>query len=140
MFERKKQLGLLLILVLLGSTTLGMQNQNPAEIQKWIEELGDSDFSKRETAQKNLWAAGYKAEAVLKNAAKGEDAEIRKRAIELLEKFKWGIYPDTPIAVIDLVESYQGATRDKKREYLEKLMDQKDHGARAIIKILQAIA
>jgi len=138
MFERKKQLGLLLILVLLGSTTLGMQNQNPAEIQKWIEELGDSDFSKRETAQKNLWAAGYKAEAALKNAAKGEDAEIRKRAIELLEKFKWGIYPDTPIAVIDLVESYQGATRDKKREYLEKLMDQKDHGARAIIKILQA--
>lgn len=138
MFELKKLVGFFLFLAISASTTLGVQNQSPAEIQKWIDELGDSDFSKRETAQKNLWAAGFRAEAALKTAAKGEDAEIRKRAIELLEKFKWGVYPDTPIAVVDLVESYQGATRDKKREYLEKLMDQKEHGARAIIKILQA--
>lgn len=128
----------LLIMSVFAGISFSIQSSPPGEIQKWIEQLGDTDFSTREAAQKKLWAAGSKAEDALRQAAKGDDAEIRKRAIELLEKFKWGIYPDTPIAVVDLVESYQGSPRDKKRELLEKLMDQKEHGARAIIKIMQA--
>ena len=99
----------------LGSVQ-GFQDSKQAQVKKWIDELGDADFTTRENAHKNLWKTGSDAEEQLKVALKGNDAEIRKRSLELLEKFKWGIYHDSPIAIIDLIQAYQSG---KYRVFLE---------------------
>ena len=60
----------------LGSVQ-GFQDSKQAQVKKWIDELGDADFTTRENAHKNLWKAGSDAEEQLKVALKGDDAEIR---------------------------------------------------------------
>ena len=77
------------------------------QIAKWVAQLGDNDFAVREQATKKLWEAGQPAEAALQAAAKSDDAEVSRRAKDILEKFKFGIYPDTPQKVADLISRYQ---------------------------------
>src|SRR2546423_1460347 len=71
------------------------------QIARWIQQLGDNQFDAREEASRKLWEAGQAAEAALQAAAKSDDAEVKRRAEELLEKFRWGIYPDTPKEVAE---------------------------------------
>ena len=41
----------------------------------------------------------------------------------MLEKFRWGIYPDTPKEVVDLIGEYRNATNEEHRqEVFEKLI------------------
>ena len=42
-------------------------------------------------------------------ATKSDDAEVARRAGELAEKFRWGIYPNTTPKVLALISRYQGA-------------------------------
>jgi hypothetical protein len=81
----------------------------PEQINQWVEQLGDTDFAKRQEASKRLWEAGQPAEKPLQAAVKGDDAEVRRRAKDILDKFKWGLYPDTPTTIVELVKQYQGA-------------------------------
>ncbi|MSR30742.1 MAG: hypothetical protein EXR99_04475 [Gemmataceae bacterium] len=126
-----------LILALVGFVGRS-QGPAPAQIENWIEDLGSGEFVKREQAQKNLWKAGTQAEEFLKKAVKRDDPEIRKRCQELLEKFKWGIYVDTPVAIVDLIQAYQSSPADKKEEHLNKLLEAGLPGIRSAIKVLQA--
>ena len=121
----------------LGSVQ-GFQDSKQAQVKKWIEELGDADFTTRENAHKNLWKAGSDAEEQLKVALKGDDAEIRKRSLELLEKFKWGIYHDSPIAIIDLIQAYQSGTLQDKEKSIAKLIEMGGLGVKSVIKIINA--
>lgn len=121
----------------LGSVQ-GFQDSKQAQVKKWIDELGDADFTTRENAHKNLWKAGSEAEEQLKVALKGDDAEIRKRSLELLEKFKWGIYHDSPIAIIDLIQSYQSGTLQDKEKSIAKLIEMGGLGVKSVIKIINA--
>ena len=121
----------------LGSVQ-GFQDSKQAQVKKWIDELGDADFITRENAHKNLWKAGSDAEEQLKFALKGDDAEIRKRSLELLEKFKWGIYHDSPIAIIDLIQSYQSGTLQDKEKSIAKLIEMGGLGVKSVIKIINA--
>src|SRR5690242_10452082 len=77
------------------------------QITKWVAQLGDNDFSVREEATKKLWEAGQAAEEPLRAVAKSEDAEVSRRARDILEKFRWGIFPDTPPKVVELITRYQ---------------------------------
>src|SRR5262245_40416237 len=79
------------------------------QIAQWVKELGADDFDVRENASKKLWEAGEAAEAAVAEAAKSGDAEVARRAAELAEKFRWGIYPNTPQRVVELVGRYQAA-------------------------------
>lgn len=126
-----------IVLFLLGSVQ-AFQDSKQAQIKKWIDELGDADFTTRENAHKNLWKAGSDAEDQLKIALKGADAEIRKRSLELLEKFKWGIYQDSPIAVIDLIQSYQSGNLQDKEKSIAKLIEMGGLGVKSVIKIINA--
>ena len=126
-----------IVLFLLGSVQ-AFQDSKQAQIKKWIDELGDADFTTRENAHKNLWKAGSDAEDQLKIALKGADAEIRKRSLELLEKFKWGIYQDSPIAVIDLIQSYQSGNLQDKEKSIAKLIEMGGQGVKSVIKIINA--
>ena len=85
-----------------------------------------------------MWKAGSDAEEQLKVALKGDDAEIRKRSLELLEKFKWGIYHDSPIAIIDLIQAYQSGTLQDKEKSIAKLIEMGGLGVKSVIKIINA--
>ena len=81
----------------------------PEQIAAWVKQLGDNDFAVREEATKRLWQAGEAAESALQAARSSDDAEVKRRARELLEKFRWGVYPDTPAKVADLITAYTSA-------------------------------
>lgn len=58
------------------------------KIDKLVEQMGSGEFVERETATKELAAIGVPALEALRKAAKSEDAEVRKRAEELLPKIE----------------------------------------------------
>ncbi|HZT78852.1 MAG TPA: hypothetical protein VFA26_01415, partial [Gemmataceae bacterium] len=85
-----------------------------AQIAQWVKDLGDNNFEVREAASKRLWQAGEAAEPAVLEALKSDDAEVRRRAGELAEKFRWGIYPDTPPKVLDLIGRYRNGDENAK--------------------------
>src|SRR5713101_7859337 len=90
----------------------------PEQINRWVQQLGDKDFDQRQEASKRLWEAGETAEKALTAATKSDDAEVRRRATEILDKFKWGIFPETPKGVVDLIKRYQSAENPAKAELI----------------------
>jgi Flp pilus assembly protein TadD len=108
------------------------------EIAGWIEQLGDNNFAVREAASKKLWAAGSAAESALEAALKSDDAEVVRRARDILDKFKWGIYPDTPVEIVALVQAYQATEGQARREVLQKLLQAGPAGLQTVLKIAKA--
>ncbi len=100
------------------------------KIDKLIEQLGSGTFTEREKATKELTTIGLPALDALRKAAKSEDAEIRKRAEDILPKIERQaqsiriltpkrvhlIYKDTPLA--EAVADFQ-----KKSGYVLHLHD-----------------
>jgi tetratricopeptide (TPR) repeat protein len=109
-----------------------------AQIARWIEELGDDSFAIREQATKKLRAAGAFAEAMLEKATASKDPEVVRRAKSILADFKWGIYPDTPEKVVELIRSYRSSARSEKRAVIEKLFAAGTPGCRVLLKITRA--
>jgi hypothetical protein len=58
------------------------------KIDKLIEQMGSGNFTEREKATKELSDIGVPALEALRKAAKSDDAEVRKRAEELLPKIE----------------------------------------------------
>ena len=85
-------LGLFLSHVFLMATP---QTDSPNAL---IEKLGDPDFAIREAAGLELSRLGEIAIPALEGAKSSPDPEIRHRAGEILESFRFGILPDTPPA------------------------------------------
>jgi hypothetical protein len=117
----------------------------PAQIEQWIKQLGDSEFLVRESATRKLWEAGDHAEGALQKATRSDDPEVAKRAREILDKFKWGIYPDTPREVADLITSYQEPPADgkmppfrHKADIIRKLLRAGPFGIKAIRRLSSA--
>jgi predicted Zn-dependent protease len=114
------------------------QTPLPSQIARWIEELGDDSFAVRQEASKKLRAAGAAAEALLEKATNSKDAEVVKRAKAILADFKWGIYPDTPEKIAELIRKYQSAARVEKQAVIQKLFAAGAAGCRALVKIARA--
>jgi hypothetical protein len=111
----------------------------PEEIARWVKELGDNDFATREKAARKLWAAGEAAEPALRQAANSEDPEVKRRAGDILEKFKWGVYPDTPKDVLNLILNYQAAnTPADKINLIGQLLKAGPFGRKALARIAAA--
>jgi tetratricopeptide (TPR) repeat protein len=111
---------------------------SPEQIAKWIEQLGDNDFATRQAASRQLWEAGRSAEEALARAADGPDLEVRRRVNEILEKFRWGLYPDTPPDVAALIARYQAGDLDVKQTAVRELFDKGSAGCGVVAKILTA--
>jgi hypothetical protein len=86
---------LLLALILpLGLALLGVlpspaeEAVNPEKIDRLIEQMGSGTFAEREQATKALDAIGVPALKALRKAAKSDDAEVRRRAVELVKKLE----------------------------------------------------
>src|SRR5207244_4284237 len=96
---------------------------------------GSEDFDTREEATRKLWMAGKAAEEAVNKATRSEDAEVSRRAKEIAEKFRWGIFPDTPQAVIAAVGRYQGGDQNAKLEAVRELLDAGTPGCRALVRV-----
>lgn len=114
------------------------RNPTPKQIAQWVEQLSDNDFKVREAASKKLWQAGAAAESALEKALASDDREVARRARELLDKFRWGIYPDTPPDIVALIHAYQSAAGKSRVEVLQKLLDSGEAGLRALRKVSTA--
>jgi tetratricopeptide (TPR) repeat protein len=94
----------------------------PEQIRQAIDELASPRFAVRERASKLLWEAGRAAEADLRAAARGKDEEAANRAKAILEKFDWGLYPDTPAEIVKLIERFRGGDPDARQQVVGELM------------------
>src|SRR5688500_5122984 len=94
------------IVVIVVGVTRG-EKYTPDQIRQAIAELGDKRFSVREKASRLLWEAGADAEAPLRQALNSPDAETVRRAKALLDKFNWGIFPDTPPEIVEQINLFR---------------------------------
>ena len=95
------------------------------QIQKAIDDLQSPRFPVRERASKALWDAGAAAEPALREAAKSKDEETANRAKTILDKFDWGLYPDTPADVARYIEKFRGGEPAVRQEAVGELMRMK---------------
>ncbi|HKI33457.1 MAG TPA: hypothetical protein VKA46_16500 [Gemmataceae bacterium] len=105
------------------------------QIAQWVKDLGDNSFDVRETASQKLWEAGEAAEAAVLEAARSGDAEVARRAGELADKFRWGIYPNTPPKVLALITRYQGADENGRLAIVREMFDAGAPGCSTLLKI-----
>ncbi len=126
-----------LLLGILVAPLAGQPAPKPTkgDIARWIQELGSDDFNVREEATRKLWEAGTLAEEAINKAAKSDDAEVSRRAREVADKFRLGIYPDTPQAVVEALGRFQAGDPNTKVEVVRDLLNQGAAGCRAIIRL-----
>ena len=105
------------------------------EIDKAVGQLASDNFRLRQKASALLWAAGKAAEPALKKALKSEDREVVRRAREILEKFKYGIYPDTPKNVVELVGRYRSGNAEARLAAMNELKKLGSPGHVVLIKL-----
>ena len=114
-----------------GATPPGTPASTPivrptlAEIQQAVVDLGSEKIIVRERASQRLWEAGLAAEPALKKAAGSNDAEVRYRARAILERFKYGVYADTPPDIVALIQQFRNADQNGRSIVLQQLADRK---------------
>jgi hypothetical protein len=105
------------------------------QVAEWVKGLSSDSFDEREQASRALWKAGRAAEPALRQVLKGDDAEAVRRAREILDKFDWGLYPDTPAAVVSLIDDYRSGAPESRPGVVAKLLEQGGPGYTALMKI-----
>lgn len=98
--------------IVLTAGVHAQQGPTPVDIVKAIGELGDDSFVVREQASQRLWSAGRVAEAALQAALKSTDPEVVRRARVILDRFEYGIYPDTPKNIVELAQQFRAGNWD----------------------------
>jgi tetratricopeptide (TPR) repeat protein len=105
------------------------------QIAELVKGLASDSFDEREKASKALWKVGRPAETALRQLLKDGDAESVRRAREILDRFDWGIYPDTPEGVVTLIEDYRSGTPENRAIVIPKLLDLGGAGFTALMKL-----
>lgn len=108
------------------------------QIAEAIKQLGDGRFAVREKASALLKAAGRAAEPALREALSSGDAEVVRRAQAILDEYKWGVYPDTPKPITDLVHLYQGGDEAARRKAVHGLIALSKPGYAAVRQLVVA--
>ena len=90
--------------------------------EQLAQDLGSPVFTERDKATKALWKMGEKARPALLQAAKSDDPEVAQRAKEILEKFDWGIFPDTPASVLKHIRAFRGGQIEDQKSALTALL------------------
>jgi tetratricopeptide (TPR) repeat protein len=102
------------------------------QIARWVRDLGAEDFASRQQAADALWRAGQAAEPALESALQSKDPEIARRAREILDKFRTGVYPDTPPRVVELIRRYQASERERRHFLIREFCRQGKWGLVAV--------
>jgi hypothetical protein len=90
-------------------------------VRRAVAELAHPDAAVRERASRFLWIAGKSATAALTEAAESGDPEVAARARSILLDFKYGLYPDTPKVMRDIIVSYRDGQANDKATALDTL-------------------
>jgi tetratricopeptide (TPR) repeat protein len=85
--------------------------------------LGSDRFNERQQAMELLWAAGAAAEPVLQGALSHQDPEVRLRALSILDRFRYGIFNDTPPDIVRLIDRYRRGDLRARREAMRELVE-----------------
>lgn len=94
-------------------------------VAREIERLNNDRFQVREEATRKLWELGQAAVPKLMEAIRGSDPEVSKRASTVLRKIELDITPQTPEAVVGLVERFVRSNVDDKQRIIRELRQQK---------------
>src|SRR5438876_7460922 len=115
---------LLLVGFLFGCLTATTAAAPPSReaIAQAIQQLGDQRFTVREKASAFLKAAGRAAEPALRAAVQSHDLEVARRAQVILDDFNWGLYPDTPLPLAELIHRYRGGDEKERQRVLDELL------------------
>ncbi len=108
------------------------------QIARAVTDLGSDAWQRREQASKLLWSLGRAAEPALRAALHSHDLEVRTRAEAILEKFRYGIYPDTPPEVLELIERYRKGGADDKRAAVGELLKKGSHAFTTVLALARA--
>lgn len=111
------------------------QPEKSEAISDLIEKLGDSDPGVREQAGRALWARGHEAEPALREAAKSPYPEVARRASAILRDFTYGLYPDTPPAIFNLLNQYRKGDPQQKRMAVWAMGNNGFPGVRVLLKL-----
>jgi tetratricopeptide (TPR) repeat protein len=132
-------LSIWLVGVAFGAPVPAAPTSNPPvpQVEKSIDELitdlSSDRFKIREAASRKLWDAGESAIEALQKASQSEDPETSYRSLSLLRYLELHITPDTDPSVIELVEKYQRATSNEKRDLIDEM--RKKRAWRQILKL-----
>jgi tetratricopeptide (TPR) repeat protein len=105
------------------------------QVARWVRDLGAEDFASRQQATEALWRAGEAAEPALEAALQSKDPEVARRAKEILDKFRTGVYPDTPPRVVELVRKFQESERESRHALIREFCRQGKCGVLAVWKL-----
>ena len=108
----------------------------PRSPEQYAQDLGSPIFAVRDTATKELWKLGETARAALEEAAKSDDLEVVERASEILTKFNWGIYPDTPADVLKQIREFRTGDGTQQSAAVRELLSLGGPGIETLSKIL----
>ncbi|MGD0898279.1 MAG: hypothetical protein ABR915_10625 [Thermoguttaceae bacterium] len=97
-----------------------------AEIERAVPQLGDPEYTVRERASQTLWEAGKAAEPALEKALQSSDCEVSYRARQILGRFRWGIFPDTPPKTVQWINRFRFGDVEARREVCRQLAAAKD--------------
>ena len=86
-----------------------------------VAQLGDDDPRVRDAATRKLGAMGRSALPALREAAQGDDPEVASRARRLLMEFRYGIDPETPAPLMQLVNQYRGDQGESRQQAINAL-------------------
>ncbi len=132
--DRKWMSGLLLLICMTACFPVTARaSTTEQEIADAIDHLGDSNFDRREQASRTLWSAGKAAEPALRQALKSDDPEVAQRARSILDKFEFGLLPDTPPDIFALLEQYRSGNPQVKMAALDGLASRGTRGSRVLL-------
>ena len=124
------------ILVVVAFGSYFLVAEGPRTPVQYAQDLGSPVFAVRDTATKELWKLGEPARAALEEAAKSEDLEVAERASEILTKFNWGIYPDTPADVLKQIREFRSGEVAQQTAATDELLSLGGPGIETLSKIL----
>jgi tetratricopeptide (TPR) repeat protein len=119
---------------LLGVSVLAAPSRE--QIAGWVRDLESNDPGTWRRAVAKLWEAGKAAEPALRSVMKHRDPDVVLRARLVLGRFDWGIYPDTPVAVVQGIERYRDGDAAQRKLAATELMKQGRPGYAALQRLL----
>jgi uncharacterized protein HemY len=121
-----------------GSARAGEQPPPFPTLEVAVRALGDDRFAVREKATAYLWSRGRSAEELLEQTLLGPDVDLETaiRARQILDKFRWSIYPDTPPDILKFIEDFRQAPSEKKQEVIVKILSRGPVGLRTASRLV----
>ena len=92
-----------------------------ADIDRMVQQLGDPHYTVRERASRELWLVGKAAEPALQKALLSSDFEIVYRARQILDRFRWGIFVETPPETIKLIHRFRFGGMAERQQVCRQL-------------------